>query len=298
MLSILIPTYNYNIEALVAELHAQTTACNIEFEIICYDDGSKNLELIAANESINSLKNTNYKVLGSNIGRSSIRNLLAKDAKYDLLLFLDADVIPVKKDFISKYLNSVTDSTNIIYGGIRYQEESPKKAHLLRWVYGRKREALPVTKRNKNIYLSFLTLNFIIRKTIFDSVSFNEDIPNLRNEDTLFSFNLKQAKIALAHIENPVYHLGLEDSNIFLKKSIESQDAMNQFLDEGLIDIKYTLITKTIYRLKKIKLDRLFSMTYPFTEKLFVTNLLSSKPSLFIFDLYKLSYLCYISKND
>jgi|TARA_B110000208_G_scaffold162438_1_gene198724 hypothetical protein len=298
MLSILIPTYNYNVEALVAELHAQTTACNIEFEIICYDDGSKNLELIAANESINSLKNTNYKVLGSNIGRSSIRNLLAKDAKYDLLLFLDADVIPVKKDFISKYLNSVTDSTNIIYGGIRYQEESPKKAHLLRWVYGRKREALPVTKRNKNIYLSFLTLNFIIRKTIFDSVSFNEDIPNLRNEDTLFSFNLKQAKIALAHIENPVYHLGLEDSNIFLKKSIESQDAMNQFLDEGLIDIKYTLITKTIYRLKKIKLDRLFSMTYPFTEKLFVTNLLSSKPSLFIFDLYKLSYLCYISKND
>jgi|TARA_B110000967_G_scaffold21083_1_gene19599 hypothetical protein len=298
MLSILIPTYNYNVEALVAELHAQTTACNIEFEIICYDDGSKNLELIAANESINSLKNTNYKVLGSNIGRSSIRNLLAKDAKYDLLLFLDADVIPVKKDFISKYLNSVTDSTNIIYGGIRYQEESPKKAHLLRWVYGRKREALPVTKRNKNIYLSFLTLNFIIRKTIFDSVSFNEDIPNLRNEDTLFSFNLKQAKIALSHIENPVYHLGLEDSNIFLKKSIESQDAMNQFLDEGLIDIKYTLITKTIYRLKKIKLDRLFSMTYPFTEKLFVTNLLSSKPSLFIFDLYKLSYLCYISKND
>jgi len=298
MLSILIPTYNYNVEALVAELHAQTTACNIEFEIICYDDGSKNLELIAANESINSLKDTNYKVLGSNIGRSSIRNLLAKDAKYDLLLFLDADVIPVKKDFISKYLNSVTDSTNIIYGGIRYQEESPKKAHLLRWVYGRKREALPVTKRNKNIYLSFLTLNFIIRKTIFDSVSFNEDIPNLRNEDTLFSFNLKQAKIALSHIENPVYHLGLEDSNIFLKKSIESQDAMNQFLDEGLIDIKYTLITKTIYRLKKIKLDRLFSMTYPFTEKLFVTNLLSSKPSLFIFDLYKLSYLCYISKND
>ena len=298
MLSILIPTYNYNVEALVAELHAQTTACNIEFEIICYDDGSKNLELIAANESINSLKNTNYKVLGSNIGRSSIRNLLAKDAKYDLLLFLDADVIPVKKDFISKYLNSVTDSTNIIYGGIQYQEESPEKAHLLRWVYGRKREALPVTKRNENVYLSFLTLNFIIRKTIFDSVSFNEDIPNLRNEDTLFSFNLKQAKIALAHIENPVYHLGLEDSNIFLKKSIESQDAMNQFLDEGLIDIKYTLITKTIYRLKKIKLDRLFSMTYPFTEKLFVTNLLSSKPSLFIFDLYKLSYLCYISKND
>ena len=120
----------------------------------------------------------------------------------------------------------------------------------------------------------------------------------MRNEDTLFSYNLKQAKIAIEHIENPVYHLGLEDSNTFLRKSIESQDAMNQFLEEDLIDIKYTLITKTIYRLKKIKLDSLFSMTYPFTKKIFIANLLSSRPSLFIFDLHKLSYLCYISKNE
>ncbi|MDC1265607.1 glycosyltransferase [Flavobacteriaceae bacterium] len=298
MLSILIPTYNYNIEALVSELHAQSTACDIDFEILCYDDGSINLEIIEENKSINVLKNTTYKVLDSNIGRSSIRNLLAKDANYDLLLFLDADVIPVKDDFISKYLNSISDATKIIYGGIRYQEKSPKKSHLLRWVYGKKREALSVVKRNKNVYLSFLTLNFIIRKTVFNSVSFNENIPNLRNEDTLFSYNLKQEKIAIGHIENPVYHLGLEDSKTFLKKSIESQDVMNLFLQEDLIDIKYTQITKTIYRLKKIKLDRLFSMSHPFTRKMFKANLLSEKPSLFIFDLYKLSYLCYISKNE
>jgi hypothetical protein len=298
MLSILIPTYNYNVEALVAELHAQSTACDIDFEILCYDDGSTNLELIAENESLNTLKNTTYKVLDSNIGRSAIRNLLAKDANYDLLLFLDADVIPVNDGFISTYLNSISDATNIIYGGIRYQEESPKKSHLLRWIYGKKREALPVVKRNENIYLSFLTLNFIIRKSVFNCVSFNEDIPNLRNEDTLFSYNLKQEKIVIGHIENPVYHLGLEDSETFLKKAIESQDVMNLFLEENLIDIKYTQITKTIYKLKKIKLDRLFSMSHPFTKKLFKANLLSKKPSLFIFDLYKLSYLCYISKNE
>ncbi|MDC1355457.1 glycosyltransferase [Flavobacteriaceae bacterium] len=298
MLSILIPTYNYNVEALVHELHAQSTACEIDFEILCYDDGSKNLEIIEANSGINLLKHTTYKVLDSNIGRSAIRNLLAKDAKYDLLLFLDADVIPVKNDFISKYLNSISDSTNIIYGGIRYQETPPEKKQLLRWIYGKKREALPVVKRNKNVYLSFLTLNFIIQKNTFNTVCFNEAIPNLRNEDTLFSYNLKQKKIPVVHIENLVYHLGLEDSKTFLNKAIESQDAMNLFLEEGLIDIKYTAITKTIYRLKKTKLDRLFSISHPFTKKVFKANLLSKKPSLFIFDLYKLSYLCYISKNE
>jgi hypothetical protein len=298
MLSILIPTYNYNVEALVHELHAQSTACEIDFEILCYDDGSKNLEIIEANSGINLLKHTTYKVLDSNIGRSAIRNLLAKDAKYDLLLFLDADVIPVKNDFISKYLNSISDSTNIIYGGIRYQETPPEKKQLLRWIYGKKREALPVVKRNKNVYLSFLTLNFIIQKNTFNTVCFNEAIPNLRNEDTLFSYNLKQKKIPVVHIENLVYHLGLEDSKTFLNKAIESQDAMNLFLEEGLIDIKYTAITKTIYRLKKTKLDRLFSISHPFTKKVFKANLLSKKPSLFIFDLYKLSYLCYINKKE
>tara|TARA_B110000967_G_C18882737_1_gene562064 strand:- start:1018 stop:1914 length:897 start_codon:yes stop_codon:yes gene_type:complete len=298
MLSILIPTYNYNIEALVHELHAQSTACDIDFEILCYDDGSKNIEFIEANSSINSLMHTTYKVLDSNIGRSAIRNLLAKDAKYDLLLFLDADVIPVKNNFISKYLNSISDSTNIIYGGIRYQEDPPEKKQLLRWIYGKKREALTVVKRNKNVYLSFLTLNFIIRKNTFNTVRFNEAIPNLRNEDTLFSYNLKQQKIPIVHLENLVYHLGLEDSKTFLKKAIESQDAMNLFLKDDLIDIKYTAITQTIYILKKIKLDRLFSISHPFTKKIFKTNLLSKKPSLLIFDLYKLSYLCYISKNE
>ena len=298
MLSILIPTYNYNIEALVVELHQQASACNIDFEIICYDDCSTNQVIVAANKSINSLQNTTYKILESNIGRSAIRNLLAKDARYDLLLFLDADVMPVNDDFVSKYLSLISDATKIIYGGIQYQKESPEDTHLLRWVYGKKREALSVVERNKNIYLSFLTLNFIIRKTVFNEVCFNEDIPNLRNEDTLFSYNLKQAKIAIVHTENPVYHLGLEDSKTFLKKSIESQDAMSLFMKENLIDIKYTLITKTIYRLKKIKLDFLFSISYPFTEKIFKANLLSTKPSLFIFDLYKLSYLCYIRKNE
>ena len=183
MLSILIPTYNYDVEALVTELHAQSTACDINFEILCYDDGSTNLELIAKNNSINLLKHTTQKVLDSNIGRSAIRNLLAKDANYDLLLFLDADVIPVNDNFILTYLNSISDSVNIVYGGIRYQEVQPEKKQLLRWVYGKKREALSVVKRNKDVYLSFLTLNFIIRKKTFNTVSFNEEILILSNLD-------------------------------------------------------------------------------------------------------------------
>ena len=104
MLSILIPTYNYDIQTLVDKVHAQLVDCKIKFEILCYDDCSTKTEITTANKSIAALENTQYKILDGNIGRSAIRNLLAKDARFDLLLFLDADVIPVKKDFISTYL--------------------------------------------------------------------------------------------------------------------------------------------------------------------------------------------------
>ncbi|WP_055443070.1 glycosyltransferase family 2 protein [Lacinutrix himadriensis] len=294
MLSILIPTYNYNISALVAEVYAQIKELDVAFEILCYDDGSKDESIIAANKEINSLENTKYHILEKNIGRSAIRNLLAKDAKFEWLLFLDADVLPKEKDFIATYLKSITNTSQVIYGGILYSEKKPDKNHLLRWAYGRKREALPTLQRNKNVYLSFLTLNFLIKKEVFNVVSFDEDIPNLRHEDTLFSYHLKLKQIKIEHIENPTYHLGLEESSLFLKKSIESVDALHLFLKQNLIPKDYTLITKVFFKLKKVKLHYMFAFIYKVFKGSFDKNLLSKKPSLYLFDLYRLSYLCYL----
>jgi len=298
MLSILIPTYNYKVNALVSELHAQATGCEIEFEILCYDDGSKNPEIISVNQSINLLKNTTYKVLDYNIGRSSIRNLLAKDAKHELLLFLDADVIPVKNNFISEYLNSISDSTKIIYGGIRYQDETPKENQMLRWVFGKKREALSYKERKKSIYLRFQACNFLIRNTVFKTIKFNENIPLNSPEDILFSYNLLENNISVYHIENPVYHFGLENSKIFLQKSLESVICSHDIVRKNLIHLKYIRIIRIFYKLKEIKLNYLLSYLFPILKNKFESNLLSKTPSLFIFDLHKLSYLCYISKNE
>lgn len=297
MLSILIPTFNYDITALVVEIHKQSKSCNIVFEILVFDDASTDLEVRKNNASINALENTSYTILKSNIGRSAIRNKLAKSAQYSWLLFLDADVMPVNNHFVSNYINSLSYSKPIIYGGITYQEERPNQTQLLRWIYGKKREALNSEIRKKDIYVSFLTLNFMIQKDTFEKASFNENIPNLRYEDTLFSYDLKRKKIPITHIENPVYHLGLESSEIFLRKSIESLDALNLFLNQKLIDHKYMKISRVKNRLQKFKLDLLLSKIYPSLKTSFKKNLLSNTPSLFVFDLYRLSYLCYISKK-
>ena len=56
MLSVLIPTYNYNAFELVNELHKQLLKSEVLFEIICIDDGSKST-LNQQNEKINDLPN-------------------------------------------------------------------------------------------------------------------------------------------------------------------------------------------------------------------------------------------------
>lgn len=296
MLSILIPTFNYNVYPLVDELEAQALKAKINFEIICIDDGSFSI-LNEQNQKINALTNCKFIENKKNIGRSKIRNLLAKKAKYDWLLFLDADVSPKNSNFLITYINSVDKNSEIIYGGILYKDHSPKQENMLRWVYGNEREALPVTERDKNKYMRFLTLNFLIKKSVFKKVLFNETIPNKRHEDTLFAYDIKKNKINLVHIDNPVYHLGLDTSKIFLKKSLESVESLLFLVKNKLLASNFTKLTKIFKICKTIYLNRIFAYSYKKYQNKLEENLLSDKPSLLIFDLYRLFYLCYLDKN-
>jgi len=288
MLSILIPTYNYNIYPLVSKIYDQALKSGIVFEINVYDDFST--KYFFENEKINKLKWATFTKLKKNIGRSSIRNLLAKNATYNILLFLDADTMVIQNNFIQNYLNALNDTSQIIYGGICYQKDPPPSDEILRWVYGKKREALVVSERIKKPHLSFLTLNFLIKKEVFQKVEFNEKIPNLRHEDTLFALDSKKNRIKVLHIDNPVMHLGLEKSEVFLRKSNEAVDAIILFIKKGLINENEIKLTKKAEKIIQLRLDGLVIFVYKLFHNKMKKNLLSKKPSLFIFDLYRLGY--------
>ncbi|WP_276380764.1 glycosyltransferase [Flavobacterium sp. H4147] len=288
MLSILIPVYNYNVLPLVSELVKQCNSCGINFEVLCLDDASNLYE--EENQKINQFINCSFIVLPKNIGRSAIRNLLAEKAHYENLLFLDADTIPVQENFISNYIQEISQEEKIVYGGILYENIKPEKGKVLRWIYGRKREALQVSDRIQNPYLSFLTLNFLIKKSIFSKVRFNENIPNLRHEDTLFSFELKQEQIKVIHIENPVFHLGIESSTIFLKKSEEAVLGLKNLVDSSLISKDYVKLSHYFQMIKNYHLSSIISFSFKIFKPLLVKQLLSKKPSLLLFDMYRLGY--------
>tara|TARA_B100001059_G_C17833909_1_gene586597 strand:- start:3730 stop:4623 length:894 start_codon:yes stop_codon:yes gene_type:complete len=297
MLSILIPTFNHCVVNLVNELHKQCNENDIIFEILILDDSSTDKEISFNNMNLNSLFNVSYRLIKNNIGRSAIRNKLCQLSKYKWLLFLDADVKINSKKFLRNYLDSIEDNCKVIYGGISYSEKNPRNEQTLRWKYGKKRESKSLNSRTKTPYLSLLSSNFLIQKKIIAKTPFNEKVSKKANEDSLFSFDLKSKKIHITHIDNPVIHENLENSSIFLEKTLEFVKASLFFTQSNLIDKNYMKITRTYFTLKKLKLVSIFKYVYVYFGNAFKNQLTSKKPSLFIFDLYRLSYICYISKD-
>lgn len=291
MLSILIPTYNYTVFDLVSELKNQCDILEIDYEIICQDDNSDSVANFE-NNKINALEHCSLSSNAVNFGRAKNRNSLAQKATFPYLLFLDADTFPIHKNFISTYISAIDDFSKIIYGGIRYQNEKPIKEKLLRWIYGKEREALSVSQRNKNKYLSFLTLNFLIHKDVFAIVSFNETIPNLRHEDTLFSYEVMKNKIPIVHIENPVFHYGLDEFEVTIKKEQESLLALKNLLEKELLPTDYVKISKVYFTIKKIRIKWLVANVFIMSQSLLLKNISSANPSLFLFDVYRIGYLC------
>jgi hypothetical protein len=272
------------------ELKKQLDKLGVDYEILVQDDGST--LYLEENRKINDLMNCFLFENKENSGRSKVRNSLSNQAKFNWLLFLDSDTFPKNSDYIQKYIQSTSSQKGIVYGGIEYQNEEPEKSKILRWVYGKKREALSVNNRNKNKYLSFLTLNFLIEKEIFEIVKFNESIPNLRHEDTLFSYDLLKKEVPVNHIDNVVIHNGLDENIIFLKKSRESINGLIYLINNNLIDANYIKLSKFGNIIINLRITFLLLSIYKLFENKIESNLNSKKPNLFLFDFYRLQYYC------
>lgn len=290
MLSILIPVYNYAVLTLVSELEKQCISCGIKFEILCYDDAS-NL-FIAENQKINQFQNCSFVSLEKNIGRSAIRNLLAKKAVFENLLYLDADVIPVHDHFIANYISEINKNRKVVFGGLLYEDQKPAKEFLLRWVYGREREALNLSERTKNPSDFALVSNLLIKKEIINRLPFDETLTKYGYEDLLFFSVLKLNSIEITHIENPVFHLNLETSALFLNKTKTALENLAFLNDSNKISLNESRIIASFELLKTVKLLTIFSFVFRKLESKIERNLISKEPSLFLFDIYKLGYYC------
>ena len=294
MISICIPIYNFNVVDLIITIINQGEESKKPYEVICIDDGS-NKETLKLNAEINSHNAVKYLILKKNIGRSKIRNLFLENANYENLLFIDCDCSIQSENFLENYFEHLDNV--VVYGGRKHHYNPPKnKNKKLRWLYGIKREDQNLNYRVKNPYHCFRSNNFLIKRAILSQIRFNEKIETYGHEDTLLSLELKESKIAIFQINNPVFHEGIEDSSIFLEKT-KSAIKNLVFLEKNILNTSSIKLIKTYLLINKLKLTWLiFPLSKPISNIL-ERQLLSSRPSLKIFDLYKLIYFLREKQN-
>ncbi len=293
MLSILIPVYNNDITRLVAELHDQCLHSGIEFEIICLDDGSEESSK-QENKKVSKLSHCIWEELPYNVGRASIRNKLGNRAKYQKLLFLDADSAITHDSFISKYLTLCNDHP-VIYGGREYKSYTPDDWRFkLHYLYGTYVESKPDQVRNKSPWLHFMSNNFLIEREIFLTTGFENTIKGYGYEDLIFAGKLKEQKIPVFHINNPVLHASLDACEIFLNKTESAIDNLLELNEEFPILYEVKLV-KTVRFLQFIKLEYLVFKALALLSGMMKKNILGKNPKMVVFQLYKL-YL-YIKKG-
>ena len=188
MLSILIPVYCFDLRPLVQQLWQQAQALPHPWEIRLLDDGSPTAWQVK-NRALGGLTGVIYEECIQNMGRAKIRNKLAASARYDYLLFMDCDSAAPDDQFLARY-----------------------------WWYGSQREVRTAAERQQRPYEGFMTNNYIVPKHIAQDIPFEAKLQQYGHEDTLFGLELKRHQINIQHLDNPLLHIGLEETEAWLRK--------------------------------------------------------------------------------
>lgn len=280
-LSILIPVYNYTCYKLVYDLHEQAERLGIDYEIIVAEDGSRSQVDIIANHKIIDLTNCRHLIRRDNVGRAAIRNVLFKESTGDMLLFMDSDGRVIRDDFLSVYIEAATDH-DVTCGGIKCPDVCLDPHRTLRWRY-----EMDYEKKHGYVSEQFRSFCFLAKRNVVAELPFDERYKIYGYEDVQYGIDLEKAGYHVHVIDNPLENIDLESNECFLKKTEEALKTAYMFRDEigdrvGVVKFR----------------NKLGVLSYPIAaffnvfQRLLKANLLSAKPNMIVFKIYKLGYYC------
>ncbi len=292
-ISVCIPVYNSDVNILVNKLLQEFLRYTIKYEILLIDDAS-NPEYKQKNSQLSQLENVKYIELAENVGRAAVRNMFLQYAQYENMLFLDSDTVVTNKLFVGNYLSAMQKNYDVICGGRKYGKKPKQRKYLLRWKYGIERESKNSEQRNQKPYHTFISNNFLVKKTILQKVKFDERLRQYGHEDSLFAYDLMTRNFGLLHIYNPTLHNYNETAADFLFKTSQSIDNLI-IIDKEIVSngdfASMNKLLKTYLKLKAkgiVKLVKFFAIIFsPLLWFLLKYGIVNLK----IFDSYKLLYL-------
>lgn len=291
-LSILIPTFNDECIDLVRNLNTQASNINkLKYEIIVADDGSTDKRVVKSNNEIGHIHNCRYIAYEKNRGRSAIRNSLVNEAQYEWVLFVDGDMVVNNNYYISTYV--MMGDTDVVYGGYTVNGDPQRLKGNLRYKYESKYGGnSDAKKRSLCPYNDFHTSNFLARRSIMQAHPFDERFRHYGYEDVIWGKTLKESGIAIKHKDNPLSFEIFEDNETFLAKTEEGLNTLYMFRNELE---EYSNIIRLMKKISKTHMEGLLATFFKVVRKALKNNLKGNKPSVFLFNIYKLgmySELC------
>lgn len=216
VLSILIPFMRDDPTPLLRALGRETA----EVEVIALDDGTGDPALAArVAAEIEALPlPARFIRLDVNQGRAKGRNRLVGHARAATLLFLDSDMLPDRPDFLGRWLALLrSQAPAVAFGGFSLDQTPRLPQTAVHRSMALKSDCLPASERalapEKNVFTS----NLMVRRDVFDAVSFDESFTGWGWEDVEWAMRVSQ-RWPIVHIDNPATHLGLDAAPVLARK--------------------------------------------------------------------------------
>ena len=257
------------------------------------DDGSTDPTTTEGNRIINTLPHCRYIEREKNVGRAAIRNFLAQEAKYPWLLFIDSNMNVISSQYLANYQKE--KENDVIYGGYQIKRDAETRERLkynLRYIFeSAGTQNGNYLQRQANPYGDFHTSNFIVKRSIMQQHPFDERFFHYGYEDVLWGKTLKDNHISIHHVDNPLGYEHFIGNMSFIRKTEESLHTLYQFRTELQ---GYSRIISYAGKLKRCRLYPLCQHLFPLLSLPIKARLTGNKPSIFMFNIYKLLYYIHL----
>jgi dolichol-phosphate mannosyltransferase len=254
MISLIIPLYNE--EEIIRELHNRTTAVleamNMDYEIICVNDGSNDRTLERLLEYHNADKRFKILNLSKNFGHQAAYTAGLSYAKGDIIVMMDGDLQDPPSLIIDMVEKMISDDLDIVYGCRKVRNEGVFKRLLIKQFH-------KIFSRLSNIKAPENVGNFSVmnRKALDAFLKLNEKkryLPGLR-----YFIGFNQGFIEYERPERTIGKAKMKYRNLFSL----AMDALFSFsklpvkacLLLGFFGILFSLIGGLVVFIKKINGD-------------------------------------------
>jgi glycosyltransferase involved in cell wall biosynthesis len=219
-LSVLIPFKGDDPTGLLAALDREA----LPVEIVVLDDGSGDPDLAArVGEAVEGQRlPARFVRLAANEGRARGRNRLSRHARAGRFLFLDADMLPDSDHFLADWL-ALIDARDpaAAFGGFSLDQTPKTRANALHRTMALKSDCISAAERALEPAKHVFTANLLVRRDVFDSVTFDEAFTGWGWEDVEWAIRVAE-RWPIVHVDIAASHLGLDTAAMLARKYEQS----------------------------------------------------------------------------